>query len=64
MNKNTIKNINEKLINFFYKFFKIDITKLICASDGSNINLLDNLVKFYKINKNKLYTNATIEGKI
>ena len=60
MDKNAIKNINEKLINFFYKFFKIDIAKLICASDGSNIKLLAGLEKFYKINKNKLYTNATI----
>lgn len=56
----TIKNINDKLIKFFYEYFKIDIGTLICASDGSNIKLLASLKKSYKLNKNELYTNATI----
>jgi hypothetical protein len=60
MDISTIKNINNQLINYFYDYFKIDKTKLECASDGSSIKLLANLKDFYKLNKNKLYTDATI----
>lgn len=55
-----IKNINDKLIKYFYEYFKINTNTLICASDGSNIKLLANLKNNYKLNKNQLYTNATI----
>ena len=35
MDSNYIKEINDKFINFYYTLFKIDINKIMIASDGS-----------------------------
>jgi hypothetical protein len=57
---NCIKDFNDKFINFFYSLFKIDTNNIITAIDGSNIKLLACTNKYFKLNKNECYTNATI----
>lgn len=60
LDSNYIKDFNDKFINFFYSLFKIDINNIITATDGSNIKLLACTNKYFKLNKNEYYTNATI----
>ena len=51
-----IKNLNMEFIEYFYKTFNIDKTKLTCSTDGSQVKLLASLKDYFTLNKNKLYT--------
>lgn len=55
-----LKNINDSIINYFYKTFDINKNTLICAVDGSTIKLLKVLKNYFNINKNSLYVSGYI----
>ena len=62
LNPEHLKNINNKMIDYFYKLFNIDRKNIICASDGSKIKLLSSLKYHFKEDNNELYTTRNINS--